>query len=110
MGVLCVGGNKSAAKGWSLKFSVIKMKYFTGNCLVYDDLRLEGPAPPKNLFYLNFLVVSSFFSTGTNPTYPSLRVVQGGLWQGSRTEKTTNHGYQNIIFPDHERKQVRYPI
>ena len=37
---------------------------------------------------------------------PSKRVVQGGLWYGSRTEKIEDHGYKNIVFSNHENMQV----
>ena len=38
------------------------------------------------------------------------RVVQVGLWHGSRTEKIEDHGsrIKKFVFPNHENKQVRY--
>ena len=33
---------------------------------------------------------------------------EGVLWQGSRTEKIEDHGYNNFVFLNHENKQVRY--
>ena len=40
--------------------------------------------------------------------FPYLKVVQGGLWQGSRAEKIEDHGFKNFVFPNHENKLVRY--
>ena len=39
---------------------------------------------------------------------PGKRVIQGGLWHGSRTEKIGDHGYNNFVSPNHENKQLKY--
>ena len=34
----------------------------------------------------------------------------GGLWHGSRTEKVADQGYKNFVFPNHQKKKVRYSL